>query len=1176
MNTNQLKKFAQATRKKLLEQISAKLEYVLGNETAELRERGAVVAQLKEEVKRHGKQQIIDKIAYTWFNRFVALRFMDVNEYQPLGINIVTALPGQVSPQILQDAMAGNIAGELNVDKQKVFGLLDGKIKSANTENDAYRLLLIAACNHLHRIFPFLFEQIDDYTELLLPDDLTSQFSLLHDVVEGLTEDDGKQVECIGWLYQFYISERKDEVFASKEKVKKEDIPAATQLFTPRWIVEYMVQNTVGKLWLMNHPGSSLRQHMPYYIESDATKTQDYLKINSPEELTLLDQACGSGHILVYGFELLYRIYEEQGYNTSEIPALIIKHNLHGMEIDERAAQLSSLAILMKAREYQPRLFKKTEVPVPNVTCYEDLPYSANDIKDALTAAGIKASDELKHDLDLMRQATNLGSLIIPHASTPELDRILQQVKKALPAAGLLTRPVLEDITAAIGTLMLLSTKFCCVVDNPPYMGGGNANKELADFVKVNYPDSKADLMACFMEAGLHSLLMNGILGMINQHSWMFLSSYEILRKKLIEKFQFDTLLHLGSRTFPEIGGEVVQNAAFTFYNSIPNYKSTYIRLVSFGDSLEKRDNALSAIKGNNDILFSISQSEFKSISGSPISYWVSAALKQTFNHNAILTDILNPKVGLQTGDNTRFLRFWHEVSLSKVQFNSKSRSDALETNSKWFPYNKGGRFRKWYGNNDYLINWEKDGKDIIAFPKSTLRNNSYYFKQSISWSDIATTSFAARFSVTGFIFDVKGSSGFPEKKHEKQVIGLLNSKLLGKYMQILNPTTSFQVGDIGRIPFLPNGETAVNNSLIDSSIEISRREWDSNESSWDFLLNHLINFKGQDVEETYDLYQHYWSNKFYELHKNEEELNRQFIDIYGLQEELTPDLPLEDITILKQETNIKDGKLVFNPTEVFAQFISYSVGCMFGRYSVDAGGLILASQGETMQDYFEKTGSDKSSASFLPDEDNIIPVLDDEWFDDDIVTSFYKFLKVTFGEKNFRKNLDFIEEQLGKDIRKYFVKDFYTDHIQRYKKRPIYWMFSSPKGHFNVLVYLHRYTPDTLNNILNNYLREFIEKLKIRSEHLKEVEVKGSAAEKTKAGKEIEKIKIMLDDCRNYERDILYPLAAERIAIDLDNGVLVNYNCFGKAVKEVKGLNDTKTKNEVRKFDWIDTAMIQ
>jgi hypothetical protein len=659
---------------------------------------------------------------------------------------------------------------------------------------------------------------------------------------------------------------------------------------------------------------------------------------------------------------------------------------------------------------------------------------------------------------------------------------------------------------------------------------------------------------------------------MINQHSWMFLSSYEDLRKKLVDSCQFDTLLHLGPHTFPEIGGEIVQNSAFTFIKKEPVAEGTYIRLVKFDNSDLKKEKAIEAIH-NKDCgwFYTTQQTAFEKIPGNAIGYWASDKIINTFQSSKFLSDFCKVKVGLQTGDNDRFRRNWSEISILKSRLND---------GNKWFPYNSGGAGRKWYGNQFYFVNWENDGfeiKNIVdknGKQRSRPQNQDYYLKESVSWSFISSGIFGVRYYPPGFIFDVAGSSLFPDPTISKQLLGLLNSNIVPIFLSLFNPTLNYQVGDISKLPVFNIKEAS--QDFAQECIHISETEWNSRESSWDFQKNNLVQIKGQDLEETYDLYQQYWRKKFHQLHRNEEELNRQFIELYGLQDEVTPDVQPEHITILKQETSIENGKLVFNAAEVFTQFVSYSVGCMFGRYSPDADGLILASQGETMKDYFDKTGSDSNAASFLPDEDNIIPVLDDEWFDDDIVASFYKFLKVTFGENNFRKNLNFIEEQLGKDIRRYFVKDFYADHIQRYRKRPIYWMFSSPKGHFNVLVYLHRYTPDTLNNILNKYLREFIEKLRTRSEHLKEVEVKGSAAEKTKAGKELEKIKVMLEDCRNYEREILYPLATERIAIDLDNGVLVNYNCFGKAVKEVKGLNDPKTKNEVRKFDWIDTSMIQ
>src|SRR5699024_9364221 len=492
MDTKKLKNFAQATRRKLLKQVEAKLDHVLAADTGALREKASLIKALKKDLDRHGREQLIDKVAYTWFNRLVALRYMDARGFQPLNISIVSPENGQVSPQLLQEAMGGRIPDGLKVDHQQVMNILDGRTGSSNPENEAYRLLLVGACNHLYAIFPFLFEPIDDYTELLLPDDLISEFSIIRDVVEGMSSEDCEQVEILGWLYQFYISEKKDEVFASKGKVKKEEIPAATQLFTPRWIVEYMVQNTVGKLWVLNHPNSHLKEHMEYYIESEVT-AEDVLTIDKPEELTLLDQACGSGHILVYGFELLYKIYEEEGYAPSDIPRLIIENNLHGFEIDERAAPLAGLAMLMKAREHQRRLFRKSGVPEPNITCFEDLMLSDDEIKASLKSAGLEISDELLHDLQNMQQATNFGSLIVPYASLKGIQSAKLACEQAMDSADLFEKEKLKQLMIALETLEKLGTKVCCVVDNPPYMKSGNMNSELKSFVNKNYLRSKAD-----------------------------------------------------------------------------------------------------------------------------------------------------------------------------------------------------------------------------------------------------------------------------------------------------------------------------------------------------------------------------------------------------------------------------------------------------------------------------------------------------------------------------------------------------------------------------------------------------------------------------------------------------------------------------------------------------------
>lgn len=1167
MNTNILKKFAQQTRTKLMEQISSKLEYVLNTDSVELREKSEQVNKLKEILSKSTKQEIIERVSYTWFNRLMALRFMDVNDYQPIGTKVVTPNDGYTLPEILDEAKRGHISEDLNLNRQKIFDILDGKIPSNNPQNEAYKELLIASCNHLSSVFPFLFERINDYTELLLPDDLTSELSIIQDVRDGMSAEDCKEVEIIGWLYQFYISEKKDEVFASKSAVKKEDIPAATQLFTPRWIVEYMVQNTVGKLWLQNRPDSKIREHMEYYIESPSSKSEDYLKLDSIEDLTLLDQACGSGHILVYGFDLLYKIYEEEGYNPTEIPELIITKNLHGFEIDERASQLAGMALMMKARSYHRRFFKKQVEP--NILRYQDVSFTKEELNDVLVLTYLDKSSEFQYDLKIMEQATNYGSLIIPKSSTRFLENAFVEIEKAYLKADVFQAELLERLKLAVTQLLPLSKKYHCIVDNPPYMGGGNMNKVLGDFVKTNYPDSKADLMACFMEAGLRMLLPKGFLGMINQHSWMFLSSYENLRKKLIETTFFDTNLHLGARTFPEIGGEVVQNASFTFWNNLKEEKGVYLRLVDFGSTELKRENTIKAIKNPKcGWFYTAKQKDFEKIPGSPIGYWLSENWLKVFGKSFISNHSFSNGQNI-TGNNNRFLRSHWEVSKSQIR------------RDQWVLCARGGGFRKWFGNVLDVIDWSQDAtshyrKDHI----SRIVSPEMRFREGMTWSYITSNQSSFRKLEEDQLFEKAGTSIFFNSDVSiNSVLGWMNSKVVKNLLHVINPTLNYQVRDIFSIPIgeaLVKGKNNIVEELVVRLIDIEKTDWNQSELSFEFHQNELIRLKAQDLEETYDLFQQYWKNKFFQLHKNEEELNRQFIEIYGLQEELTPDVPLEDITILKEETSIVNNQLVFNKTEVFAQFLSYAVGCMFGRYSLDKEGLILANQGETLEDYLRKVELSKEQLTYLPDEDNIIPVLDDEWFEDDIVNRFYAFLKASFGKENFDKNLSFVEECLGTDIRKYFVKNFYNDHIKRYKKRPIYWMFSSPKGSFNVLIYMHRYTPDTLNKILNGYLIQYREKLNIKIENLDHIIVTGSSADQTKAQKEKDRLKLVIMELVDYEREILRPLAIDRISIDLDDGVLVNYNKFGKAIKDVAGLNDAKTKKKVREFDWINTEEIR
>jgi hypothetical protein len=1176
MNTNQLKRFAQDARIKLIDQIGAKLEKVLTTDSVALREKAGHLQKLQQAINKTSKADVIDTVAYTWFNRFVALRFMDVNGYQPINVSIVSPIEGGTLPAILQEAKQGAIPEELPVQQQHICDVLDGTIPSADAQNEAYADLLVGACNHLSETLPFLFEKIDDYAELLLPDDLISQFSILQDVRDGMTDEDCAEVEIIGWLYQFYISEKKDQVFASKGKVKKEDIPAATQLFTPRWIVEYMVQNTVGKLWLQNNPKSKLRDHMPYFIESPSVTADDYLKIDSVEDITLLDQACGSGHILVYGFELLSKIYEEQGYNESEIPKLIIEKNLHGFEIDTRAAQLASLALMLKARQYYRRVFKKDIGP--NIFCYQDLKVSEDDIKETFTAVDETLSDAMLYDLKTMQQATNLGSLIHPQTNLKELEKTRASLATKANNSDLFHTHNLRGVLQAIVQLSALSQKYHCVVDNPPYMGSGKMNLKLNSFVKTNYSKSKSDLSACFIEAGISALLPFGMLGMINQQSWMFLDYYKHLRKHLLNNYQIQNLLFLGPNTFDEISGEVVQNSSFIIENKEPNTQSSYYKLDSFNSSEKKRLyflNSLPIVK---------SQKTFFSIPDAPLGFWFSDNQIKIFEKNKPLKDFSDVRAGLQTGNNERFIREWVEVEISKIR---------TKENKKWYTYNKGGSFRKWYGNKNLVVNWEKDGRDIIedkldrlerglVMPSNSKpKNTKYYFRNGLTWSTTGSKIPSFRIMNEGEMFDIKGSSVFPNNKSDlKYLLGLLNSKLTARNIEVLSPNLDSNPGYIAKLPIIKVDEIDIIENIINKSETLSKLEYDSRERSLNFRINNLTLLKSQDLEEAYDNYCQFWENKFLELHNNEEELNRQFINIYNLEGDLIPEVPFEEITILKDETTIKEGNLVFRESEIMAQFISYAVGCMFGRYSLDKEGLILANQGDTLETYLENLQASNSKfktledLTFVPDDDNVIPILDNEWFEDDIVGRFYAFLKATFGTQHFDKNLAFVEDAVG-DIRKYFLKTFCTDHVKRYKKRPIYWMFSSPTGAFNALIYMHRYTPDTLNTVLNGYLKEYQEKLKAQNQQLDHVKNVGTDREKVSAEKEQARLNKVLLELQEYDRE-LFKIATERIAIDLDDGVLVNYNKFGNVIKTVSGLNDKKAKDKVRKFDWIDVTEIQ
>jgi type II restriction/modification system DNA methylase subunit YeeA len=1163
-----LKKFAQAARRQLMEQVEARLDQVLSADTVETREKAEAIKQLETEISQASRDAVIERVAYTWFNRFCALRYMDVNRYTSIGV--ITPVEGYTLPEILQEAKQGHIDKRLSrfVDFQKVFDLLGGQTPSSDPQQEAYRLLLVAECNYWNLAMPFLFEKIADYTELLMPADLLSESSFLTAVQETLTSDACSDIEVIGWLYQFYISEKKDEVFEGLKKNKKitpENIPAATQLFTPHWIVRYLVENSLGRLWMLNRPESKLVDKMDCYIKPEEPET-DFLKVNSAEEIKVCDPACGSGHMLVYAFEVLHEIYEEEGYEPKEIPSKILTKNLYGIEIDRRAGELAAFALTMKAREKQRRFFNN---PVqPNICVLENIHFDEAELNEYMNFVGLDLfTAPLKETLRQFREAKNFGSLIRP------ILRDLRNVKKTLAEKNVSDQLFLNHTNQKVQVILnqadYLCPKYHVVLTNPPYMGVKNMSNRLAQWIKMNYKDSRPDLFSAFMERGLELALNGGLLSMITMQNWMFLSSFEAFRSTVLCENTIVSMAHLGARAFDSIGGEVVSTTAFVINNVVnTNYFGDYIRATEGNSELSKQKIIRESIKRpNSSHNFKCTARDFEKIPGKPIAYWVSDSIRDVFLKSKNLDSVSDIKQGLATCNNALFTRYWFEVSQNKIGYEISSQKEAFLSNKKWFPYNKGGGFRKWYGNTEYVVNWEKNGIEIhkysnlpIDYSAAPVRAKQYYFREGITYNLISTSGFSARRVFTGFIFDVGGSMIFPDTNIE-ELLGFLCSKLATTFISILNPTMNYQVGDVQRLPILDRALVNVSNDWS-KIIDLSKEDWDSYEFSWDYERPPILNFdcKKHTLFRVYNLLRKLWWDNTIKMKDLEEENNKAFIEHYELQGEISPELSLSDITLSTNPHYRYGGERSTEDYESFLiadtmkELISYAVGCMFGRYSIDKPGLILANQGETIQDYLKQI----PEPNFPADDDNVIPLLDGDWFIDDITERFRKFLRVTFGEEHYDENLAFIEDAIGKDIRKFFLKDFYTDHVKRYKKRPIYWMFSSPKGSFNALIYMHRYRPDTVSIILNDYLRDFVAKLESRKEHLEKISISATAkqAEKTKAVKEVEKIKKILTELEDWEREVLYPLAMKRIEIDLDDGVKVNYNKFGKALKKVPGLS--------------------
>jgi len=1132
METAKLKKFAQFARRSLMEQVSGKLKLVLAKESEARRENVEAVRQLEAQIAETGQIQVVEKVAYIWFNRFCALRFMDVNRYTRIGV--VSAAAGQFQPEILAEAKMGHIDEEMVSDntRQQIFALLDGKAPSRDPQGEAYRLLVVAACNSWYRPMPFLFERIADYTELLLPDDLLSGNSILAYTREALTPDVCRDVEVLGWLYQFYISERKDQVMARKSAVPTEDIPAVTQLFTPHWIVRYLVENSLGRLWLLNRPGSRLREHMPYYIEGEAEA--DFLKITKPEEIRMLDPAVGSGHMLTYAFDLLFLIYEEEGYPPSEIPGLILRHNLYGLEICPRAAQLAELALVFKARAKSRRFFQPEHLVRANIIELRDVRFAENELHNYSHTLGL---DDLFDQpmLKLLHQfeeAKNFGALIQPCLDEQAIIFARRVIEAKDLGDQLFLRTTHLKVLRVLEQAEALTQRYHVVVANPPYMGSRQMNRQLRIFADENFPNSKSDLLAMFVERNLELAKGHGFIAMITMHSWMFLSAYDELRSDLLNSSSLVTLAHLGPRAFDSISGEVVQTAAFCIKKISSQTQAICFRLVDGSNEAEKERALL-----RHENRFLITNSDIRKLPRNVFAYWLDEKLRHVFKLKKF-GDISDGEGKNVTADNARFLRLIWEVESIKIG-----------RGKKWLLYAKGGANRKWAGNLEHVVDWSESSRQFYRKNHaSRIIEESYWYRPGITWSVIGGSGTGFRHLPEDTTFDTKGLALFTKDKTKVfEALGLMNSIITGVILPTLNPTMCINTVDVKSIP-VPNALPECS-ECVNELVGIARADWDNFETSWDFRDQPLLRpgLKGATLAASWQNWEVQSSAAIHRMQELETENNRLFIAAYGLDGELSPEVPKEQITLARAEVR-RD----------MAAFLSYAVGCMMGRYSLDHPGLILANAGDTLREFLVKVGRPQDQLTFTPDEDGVIPILDGDWFPDDITERFKKFLKVTFGEEHFAENIQFIEASLGKDIRKYFLTDFYKNHIQTYKKRPIYWLFSSPKGSFNALIYLHRYRPDTVSVVLNGYLREFRTKLTSHRENQEQISISSSASpgEKTKAIKKIEQVKKMIAELEDYERDVLYPLAIKQVAIDLDDGVKVNYPKFGAALKKIPGLD--------------------
>ena len=1127
--------------------------YSISGEAVRQRDKLIEVIQQKEKDTDYktAYQYVIEEVAYTWFNRLIAIRFMEVNDYLPSHIRVLSSESGKLEPDLVTTPFDAELPFTAEEEAQ-IF-----QLKQDNKLDEVFRIMFLKQCNALNEILPALFEKTKNYTELLLSLSVIDQDGVVYHLIHDIPEDDfnierGGQVEIIGWLYQYYNTEPKAAAFAKNGKITKEEIPAVTQLFTPDWIVRYMVENSLGRLWVEGHPDCGLKENWKYYLEEAQQEPEVQAKLSeirkeyaalNPEDIKLIDPCMGSGHILVYAFDVLMQIYESAGYSQRDAAKSILEHNIYGLDIDDRAYQLAYFAVMMKARQYNRRILNGEN------TCHVYAIQESNSVNRAhlkYFGAGMDdieknaAKMQLEGLLDTLTDAKEYGSILNVEGYNWEL---LRRFVAAEDTDGQISMDSVgvEDTAEQLNRLVdigeTMARKYWVTITNPPYAAISNLSPKVNDFVKANYPDSKVDLFAVFIERCGLMTRVSGYQAMITQHAWMFLASYENLRDKLLNK-ELINLAHLGPHAFDEINGEVVQTSSFVFCNDFfSNYNSTFVQLVG-----GKNEAAKAAMFISGEHRFNKTNEQLREIQGTPYTaYWASDVVLSAFKKSHLVGDVSEPRVGMATANNDRFIRLWFEVNRNKFGINISSRKEAVESRKKWFPFAKGGEQRKWYGNNDTVVNWENDGFEIQNFKdektgriRSHNYNLDYIFSSALTWTVIGTEKTSFRFCPVGFLYSNSGYGLFCNNEKTKYyLLGFMNSKIAASLLKILSPSMGFESGYLRKLPLIESDSLDSIVERVKHCIDGSNAEWDSFEVSWDFKKHPLLR-NVSAISEAFAQWQLECEDRFNQLKANEEELNRIFIDIYGLQDELTPEVEDKDVTVRKADLQ-RDIK----------SLLSYAVGCMFGRYSLDVEGLAYAGG---------KWDSSKYQ-SFIPDADNVIPITDEEYLDDDIVSRLCDWLKVVYGADTLEANLDYIAKALGNKgstsreiIRNYFLNDFFKDHCQTYSvtgsgKRPIYWLFDSGKQNgFKALVYLHRYTPDTIGNLRIDYLHKMQRVYESEINRMQDMmDHSGNAREVAAASKRKDKLAKQLKECREYDEKISH-LALSRIELDLDDGVKVNY----------------------------------